>query len=71
MDLRTACLVNCSLGKDAGGLFRLSYSIHQHTLTLDVIQVLDSRNYFQYCLGKHNSLHVLQPRLSDNEWTAG
>ena len=40
-----------SLGKDAGVLFRLNY-IFVNTLALDVIQVLDSGNYFQSCYGK-------------------
>ena len=30
-DLHAACLVNSCQGKDAGVLFRLNYSIHQHT----------------------------------------
>ena len=46
-DLYAACLVNSWQGKDAGVLFRLNYSIHQHT-GIDVIKVLDGRNYFQY-----------------------
>ena len=29
--------------------FSDKYSIHQHTLALDVIQVLERRNYFQSC----------------------
>ena len=36
-----ACLVNSSQGKDTRVLFRLNYSIH--TVTLDVIQILDCR----------------------------
>ena len=35
-----------------------------NTLALDVIQVLDSRNCFQSCYGKHSSLHVCSRSLS-------
>ena len=31
LDIRVARLVNSCQGKDAGILFRLNYSIHQHT----------------------------------------
>ena len=31
MDLHVPCLVNGCKGEDAGVLFRLNYSIHQHT----------------------------------------
>ena len=43
----TACVVNSCQGKVAGVLFRVNYSIHQHSLALDVIQVLDGINYFK------------------------
>ena len=39
----------CCKGKVNRVLFWLNYSIHQHALALDVIQVLDGRNYFQSC----------------------
>ena len=42
-------VVNSCQGKVSGVLFRLNYSIRQHLLALDVIQVLDGRNYFQSC----------------------
>ena len=41
------CMANSCQGK-TGVLFRL-YSIHQHALALDVIQVLDGSNYFLSC----------------------
>ena len=41
-DLHAACLVNSCQGKDAGVTTQFI-----NTLALDVIQVLDSRNYFQ------------------------
>ena len=47
-DLHAACLVNSCQGKDAGVLFSLNYQFI-NTLALDVIQVLDSRNYFLSC----------------------
>ena len=34
------------------------YSLFPFILSLDVIQVLDDRNYFQSCQDKHCSLHV-------------
>ena len=43
------CVINSCQGKVAGVLFRLNYSIHQHALALEVIQVVDGRNYFQSC----------------------
>ena len=49
------CVINYCQGKVAGVLFRLNYSIHQHALALDVIQVLDSRNYF-FNLAKANTV---------------
>ena len=62
MDLHTAFSVNCCQGKDAGVLFSLNYSIHQLTLALDVIQLLD-RNFFN--LAKLNSaMYVYCPFLS-------
>ena len=35
-----------------------------NTLALDVIHVLDSRNYFQACYGKYSSMHVCSRSLS-------
>ena len=49
LDLLATCVVNSCLGKVTRVLFRLNDSIHQPDLTLDVIQVLDGRNYFQSC----------------------
>ena len=46
---------------DAGVLFRLN-SIHQHT-GMDVILVLDSRNYFQSYKDKHSPLRVYSCNL--------
>ena len=43
------CMVNNCQGKVAGVLFSLNYSLHQHALALDVIQVLDGWNYFRSC----------------------
>ena len=45
MDLHAACLVNSSQGKDAGVYSELTTHFI-NTMALDVIQVLDSRNYF-------------------------
>ena len=42
------CLVNSCRKKDTDVLFKLNYSIIS-TLALDVVQVLESRNYFQSC----------------------
>ena len=61
-------VVNSGQRKDTGVLFGLNYSIHQHALALDVIQVLDGRNYFQSCYGKHSSLHVYCLSLSDSKY---
>ena len=48
MDLHAACLVNSSQGNNAGGYS--DYTTQSiKTLALNVIQVLDSRNYFQSC----------------------
>ena len=37
------CVVNSCQGKDAG-VFRLNYSIYQHALAFDVIQVINGTN---------------------------
>ena len=47
-DLHEVSSVNCCQGKYAGILFRLTTQFI-NTLAFDVIQVLDSRNYFQSC----------------------
>ena len=49
LDPQGTYTVNSCRGKDTGVLFRLDYSIHLHALALDVIQILDGRNYFQSC----------------------
>ena len=63
MDLHTACLVNCCQGKYGGVLFRPQYSIYQHALALDMIQVFDNGSCFQSCWAKHSSLHVCSHSL--------
>ena len=35
-----------------------------NTLALCLIQVLDSKNYFQSCKGEHNSMHIYCCSLS-------
>ena len=54
-DLHADCLVNSYQVKDAGVPLRLNNSIHRNT-GFGVIKVIDSRNYFQYCRGKHSSM---------------
>ena len=54
LDLHMACSANSSQGKDAGVSFRLNYSIHQHTLVLDMTQVLESKIFFN--LAKVNAV---------------
>ena len=44
MDPNATGVLNGCQGTDAGVLFSLNYSIHQHALALDVVQVLDGTN---------------------------
>ena len=70
MDLSAACLVNCCQGKDAGVLFRLNLSIHQHTLALHVIQVLDNRKYSNPAkANSYRSLMCVSRRLDSLAYT--
>ena len=41
------CVINGCQGKIFGVYSDFNYSMHQHALALDVIQVLDGWNYFQ------------------------
>ena len=49
LESHATCMMNSCQGKIAGVFFRLNDSIHQHAPALDVLQVLDGRNYFQSC----------------------
>ena len=49
LDLHVSCVVNSCQEMIAGFLFWLNYSLRPRALALDVIQVLDGRNYFQSC----------------------
>ena len=48
LNLYMASLVNSCQGMGTGVLFRINYSIHQHTGT-ECDKVLDGGNYFQSC----------------------
>ena len=51
LDLLTICLFNSCQGKDAGVIFRLNYSIHQHTGT-----GCDTSSYMLLNIAKENSV---------------
>ena len=45
----------------------LDSSIQQNALALDLVQVLESSNYFLFCQGKHSSVHVCCHSLSPSD----
>ena len=54
LDLLKICLVNSCQEKDAGVVFRLNYSIHQHTGT-----GCDTSSYMLFNLAKENSVSCM------------
>ena len=63
MHLHAACLVNICEGKDAGVIFRLNHSIHQHTsIGCDIISWCIVGTIFNLAkINKHSSFACVQP----------